>query len=386
MIRAVTRLAAVTSLSLVTLGAWQQPQYRGGTHTVSIWATVLDREGRLVTGLDRGDFDVYDDGVRQDVWFFLNDLQPITIVIMLDRSGSMTRHFSLVRDAAGVFVEHLLPEDRARIGSFSNRIQIDPQDFTSDRAELRRILQEELQDPGPTPLWNATSAAMNALGSQAGRRVVLVFTDGEDTPGVGRNVTFGDLRARVEIEDVMVYGIGLADRCGERSAAQSRFEGNTPGFQRGPRTGPTPGGGRGLPPGGRGPGGGRGPIGGRPGPPMPGVPPTVPGLPWPGRVPSPEPFAVNRSRCADLLPDPDLRRLAEAGGGGYFELDSTADLNQAFARVADELHQQYLLAFDPKTIDNRVHQLDVRVTRPGLTARARRSYVAGAQDAGAQRR
>jgi hypothetical protein len=71
-----------------------------------------------------------------------------------------------------------------------------------------------------------------------------------------------------------------------------------------------------------------------------------------------------------------LRRIADETGGGYFELEKTSDLAPTFTRVAQELHSQYVLGFVPTQLDGRVHQLTVRVTQPGMTARARRSYVA----------
>src|SRR5690606_22800400 len=114
------------------------------------------------------DFEVFDNGRRQEITLFANDFQPITIVVMLDRSGSMVKNFDLVRKAAERFIDHLGPDDRARVGSFSNRIRIDPEEFTSDRAALVRVLREKLQDPGTTPLWRATSLAMTALSKEPG--------------------------------------------------------------------------------------------------------------------------------------------------------------------------------------------------------------------------
>ncbi len=75
-------------------------------------------------------------------------------------------------------------------------------------------------------------------------------------------------------------------------------------------------------------------------------------------------------------PDPGLQRLAEETGGGYFELQRTDQLDVTFARVVQELHSQYLLGFAPPVLDGSVHTLEVRLNRPGLTARARKSYVA----------
>lgn len=74
-----------------------------------------------------------------------------------------------------------------------------------------------------------------------------------------------------------------------------------------------------------------------------------------------------------------LKKLAEDTGGGYFELKRTADLNTTFTRVAQELHSQYVLGFSPAALDGKVHKIDVRVKRTGMTARTRKTYVAAAQ-------
>jgi len=365
----------VLGLGAVLAGAWQEPQFRAGTHTVSIYATVLDSSGRLVPDLKRDDFEVLDNGTPQDLSVFTNDIQPITIVIMLDRSGSMTRNFGLVRDAAEQFVGDLLPDDRARLGNFSNRIEIDPSTFTSDQKELLRILNETMQEGGPTPLWNATSAAMNALDSQEGRRVVLLFTDGKDEPpNPFGNVTLPQVRDRSQKEGIMVYAIGLADGCAPapepvatstsvwKPSTDIRYQ------RRGPRIPIF------LPPIGRMPPIGMPPIGG------PRTPPPPPGG-VPGRVPPNDPNNPNSRHygpCARSEPDPGLAELAADGGGGYFELKGTDDLTSTFKRVAEELHHQYMFAFAAQTLDGKVHQLEVKVHQPGMTARARKSYVATA--------
>jgi hypothetical protein len=75
-------------------------------------------------------------------------------------------------------------------------------------------------------------------------------------------------------------------------------------------------------------------------------------------------------------PDEGLPKIAEATGGGYFELTSTADLVRTFTRVADELHHQYALGFAPEKLDGKMHELTVRLSRPDLRARARKRYLA----------
>jgi VWFA-related protein len=327
------RIAVVAALLAAPFAvrAGTQAPFKSGASTVAVYTTVTDLKGRLVPDLDRDRFEVYDEGKLQPITAFANEIQPITVVMMLDRSLSMLGNFALVEEAASAFVDRLLPEDKAKIGSFSDRVQVDPREFTSDKDVMREILKSQLQPPGPTPLWNALGVAMTALLHQQGRRVVLVFTDGMDQPlnGAAHNVTFKDVVRRSEQEDVMIYAIGLA--------------GHVPfaGFGR-----PDGSGGRG-----RGGGGGIGGIGG-----------------WGG--------IKNR----EDKPDPGLQVLAQASGGGYFELTATDDLSPTFERVADELHRQYLLGFVPQKLDGKAHKLEVRVKGEGLSARARRTYVAAAAD------
>jgi len=301
----------------------QQPTFSGANRTVAVYATVTDASGRLVPDLTRDQFQIDDSGKPQELTIFANDIQPITVVMLLDRSTSMRRNFELVEKAAEAFVGVMLPADKARIGSFSDRIQVDPRDFTADHGELLRILRTELQFEGPTPLWNAVNVGITALLHQQGRRVVLVFTDGMDAPMNFSNNNSGlkDVMKRAEEENVMVYAIGFAGSSGGRGS------GGPGGF-----------GGRG----GRGYGGG---------------------------------YGGHRGGQPDR-PDEGLPKIAAATGGGYFELTSTDDLASTFTRVADELHHQYALGFTPTKLDGKMHALTLRVTTPGLTARARKSYLA----------
>src|SRR5689334_18228720 len=116
MFRSAWVLIGVAAGVVALVASPQEPRFRGGTNTVSIYATVVDGDNRLVPDLTAGDFEIYDNGVRQPVAIFANDLQPITIVVMLDRSASMSANAELVRRAASQFVTTLLPTDRARIG------------------------------------------------------------------------------------------------------------------------------------------------------------------------------------------------------------------------------------------------------------------------------
>jgi Ca-activated chloride channel homolog len=299
-------------------GQENQQVFRAGLKAVAVYVTVSDAQGRLVPDLTKEDFEVYDNGKKQEITLFDNGVQPITVVMMLDRSGSMVGNFSLVRSAAEQFVAQLLPSDKARIGSFANRVQVDPREFTNSQHDLLEILRTELQEPGPTPLWNAVNVGITALLHQEGRRVVLVFTDGVDRPMGGNNISYHDVQKNAEQEDVMIFAVGLASR---------QFSG-----------------------GGRGRGGiGVGGIGGS----------------GSFRLPPEEPKV-----------DAGLPKIAAATGGGYFELNSANNLGSTFRRIADELHRQYALAFTPQNLDGKTHKLEVKLKQPDLVVRARKTYVA----------
>src|SRR6185436_19134832 len=111
----------------------------------------------------------------------------------------------------------------ARIGSFSTRIQIDPPELTSDRDALLKILRNDLQKEGPTPLWNAVNSGIDKLLLEPGRRVILVFTDGVDMPlnFSNGNKSLKDVMKRAEEENVMVYAIGLAGENGMASGGRT---------------------------------------------------------------------------------------------------------------------------------------------------------------------
>jgi Ca-activated chloride channel family protein len=319
-------MAMVVGVLLLAMAAAQEPAkpqesvFRSATRAVAVYATVSDAQGRLVPDLTQDDFEVYDEGKRQTITVFENGSQPITVVLLLDRSGSMVGNFNLVRSGAEQFVAALRPGDKARIGSFAGRIQLDPRDFTTSKRDMIAILRTELQEAGPTPLWNAVNVGITALLHQDGRRVVLVFTDGVDRPDGNNNISFKDVARNAAREDVMVYAIGLAGRIGYGR----RRGGGTGGFGAGSVTA--------------------------------------------GRTAGPP---VEMSK-----PDPGLPKIATETGGGYFELTSANNMSATFIRIADELHRQYALAFTPTTFDGKTHKLEIKVRRPELTVRARKSYVA----------
>lgn len=186
----------------------QPPMFRSGTELVDLYVTVTDDRGRLVPSLTRDDFAVFDDGVPQELALFENDVRPITVVVMLDTSASMTSNLDFLKAGAEQFLIRMLPEDRARVGAFNDKIEITPSEFTGDRDALIESL-DTLDFGNPTRLYDAVAACLDALVGVEGRRVVLVFTDGDDTSS---EIGWRDVLDRAVAEDVMIYAIGLESR------------------------------------------------------------------------------------------------------------------------------------------------------------------------------
>jgi Ca-activated chloride channel homolog len=184
----------------------EQPQvFRAGTRTeVPVYATVIDAGGRLVPDLQQADFTVTDDGKPVELTQFSNASQPFTAVVMLDTSASMTANLEFLNRAAEQFLIRLMPVDKAQVGAFNDKIQFSGR-FTNNRDELISALNN-LQFGNPTRLNDAIDASLDALKGLDGRRVVLVFTDGEDTSS---KIGFRTVLERARDEEVMVYTIGL---------------------------------------------------------------------------------------------------------------------------------------------------------------------------------
>jgi Ca-activated chloride channel homolog len=91
---------------------------------------------------------------------------------------------------------------------------------------------------------------------------------------------------------------------------------------------------------------------------------------------------MNGNQRVRTSPDRGLRRLSDETGGGFFMLKKKDELGPTFTRIAQELHSQYVMGFTPETLDNKVHKLEVRLKRAGMTARARKSYVASPPGSG----
>ncbi len=289
-------LTMAGAMLLTLASAAQQPTFKSGSRMVPSYVTVTDATNRLVTDLTREDFEILDNGRPQELTIFDNDVRPFSVVVMLDTSISMTHRLKDLYSGAEQFLLRLLPHDRAIVGAFNDKIEF-ASGFTSDRNSLIASLKG-LDYGNKTRLYDALYESLDQLQEAENRKVILLFTDGQD---FGSRQGSGRALERARNEEVMIYGIGL----------ETEF--------------------------------------------------------------------FNGQSNVRSQPDSILNRFALETGGGYFDLKKNADLNSSFSRIAQELRSQYLLGFAPAVLDGKIHKLEVRVKRPGLKTRSRRSYTASAE-------
>jgi len=202
--RTFTTIAILVAATLTVAAGQETPTFKATTQIVSVPATVLDGQGRLVPNLEQDEFTILDNGKPQQITFFQNETQPFTVVVMLDYSASMTSSLDLLRAASEQFLLRMLPQDKGQVGAFSDRIEFSGK-FTSDRDDLISALRD-LQYGNPTRLWDAVDQSIDMLKPVDGRKVVLVFTDGDDTYS---KTGFGAVLDHAKQNEVMVYAIGL---------------------------------------------------------------------------------------------------------------------------------------------------------------------------------
>lgn len=323
------------------------------TNLVTMPVSVLDRDGRFVTGLQQKDFQIFENGVQQKIDYFQSVEQPFTVILMIDVSPSTAFRINEIQDAAIEFIDQLRPTDKVMVISFDQRVHV-LSSVTANKQELRDAVREAQFGDG-TSLYEAVDYVISReLNRIEGRKAVVIFTDGVDT--TSRRATYQSTVADVEEVDALFYPIRYdtqrANNGGWGGGGRNRG-GTTRGGRnrRGGGNGGTLGdiigiilNGGGLPQAGGTIGG---PIGG-----------------------SPEDYETGRKY---------LESLAVNSGGRKFEADSIYNLDASFAGIAEELRRQYSLGYYPEkvgTVGER-KQIRVRVDRPNLVVRAKNSYIVG---------
>src|SRR3954452_18538593 len=189
-----------------TLAVAQEPTIRVNVSLVHVIATVKNKAGELVGTLGKDDFEIYDNGTKQDVAVFGRQTeQPLSVALLVDTSGSTAKDLGYETISAGKFLHALLdesnPEDRVALFSFNYDIQ--QGGFTRNYAGLERQLKFLRGETG-TSLYDAIYYASQALESREGRKAIVVMTDGGDT------TSSRDLKAALkaaQIADAVIYAV-----------------------------------------------------------------------------------------------------------------------------------------------------------------------------------
>lgn len=197
----------------------QPPTFRSGTNLVALNVTVTDAASHYVTGLGRGDFAVFEDGVQQSVRFFESTGVPVDLIVLLDTSSSMSDKMDIVHEAAIGFLKTLRDGDRGAIVAFADSVSV-LQPLTGDRALLDKAVLST-RAHGATALNNAIYISLKQFAQaahQSGdvrRQAIAVLSDGEDTASL---VSFDDVMALARKTGVNIYTVGLRSRAAVQHA------------------------------------------------------------------------------------------------------------------------------------------------------------------------
>ena len=216
-------LASAALTGLYVLSASAQFSYKTGIDVAGFTVTVVTRAGETVPGLQRDDFDVREDGVLQSVSYFTagggEDAVPLHIGMLFDTSESMDKDLAFSRNAAIRFLKTFSKAVDFTLVEFSDDVRA-ARFSQSDFARLvERIRTGKAK--GRTSLYDAVTVYLSSAFDQTGRKVLVIFTDGEDTSSSRRwDETVRLLRA----SDVTVYPIGfLSNRGSPRLMLQSKL-------------------------------------------------------------------------------------------------------------------------------------------------------------------
>jgi Ca-activated chloride channel family protein len=189
--------------------------FESAVEVVSITAVVHDKGGRFIHGLGPADIEVFEDGVRQDVSFFkeasdaVSEKIPLSVVLVLDASGSMRTNMRFLQEAALAFVYKLTDVDQALVVQFNESIK-GSVEFTGDVSRLEQFV-EALQAWGGTSLYDAIHYGLNRIKDQPGRKAIVVFSDGADTTSSLKEQEVVDYARSVE---ATVYCVGIRGASG----------------------------------------------------------------------------------------------------------------------------------------------------------------------------
>jgi VWFA-related protein len=325
--------------------ATQSFKFKTNVELINVSATVLDRTERFVPHLRKEDFALWEDGRPQPITHFSDERVPVSLGILLDTSGSMEGDkFQSAEAAINRFLRDLSPDDEVFLYTFDDEVRL-VQPWTRDRNAVADALGG-VRPRGGTSMYDAVAEAIPlAQRGHNRKRAIVVISDGNDT---NSRTEVQALRSLIRETEVLIYAIGIdGDSPSSWTSSQPRWPVPFP-----------------YPPGGR-----------PPGPQWPGRPQPPPSQPrWPGGGSGGN---SGTGRYSDRVNVQALRDLTDDSGGRTEVVREARDLGPATRSIADELSQQYSLAYTPAAPkDGRWHTIQVEVKNPDYRVRARRGYIA----------
>lgn len=317
---------------------------RVNTALVTIPVSIMDRDGRFISGLQKEDFRILEDNVEQQVAYFASVEVPFTVALVIDTSGSTRFKLDDIQNAAIAFLDQLGPNDKVLVLSFDDDVRVHSE-ATSDRRALRNAIRQTRPGNG-TRLYDAVDFVIKRrFDSVQGRKAIVLFTDGVDTSSKRASMR-GNLADAEEL-DAIVYPIQY-----DTYTDQASGRGGSVGW---------PG------------GGGRRRGGGIWGDILGGIILGGGGVRFPGGGGG----GTGTTREEYQRAGEYLRELATRTGGRHHNADDLYHLEYAFTNIAEELRRQYSLGYYParQSSASERRQIKVRVKRPNLVVRARDSYV-----------
>jgi len=306
---------------------------------VNIPLLVSDRSGRYIPKLNRRDFNLYEDGVEQEIATFASEEVAFNVVLLLDMSPSVSGSVEAIQDACIAFVRQMRPQDRLMVISFDRRIRY-LTGFTNDPRELEYAIRSTRTGSGTSVYDAVYDAVGRKLRDVEGRKALILFSDGEDT--TSSSASHDDAVEGVRESDVLVYGL----RFPKEDYVLRMID-------------PT-------------------------------VQIPIP-IPWPlprrrsgpitttdlGTQPTPGPGTQRQRRRekGDFMAD-----VATAGGGPVYDAQNVQDFGRLANQIAEELRHIYAISYYPTNKLSNGGYREVRVRVKGndnLAVRHRKGYSAG---------
>lgn len=292
------------------------------TNLVTTPVSVLDRQGRFIAGLRQRDFKIFENDVPQQITYFQSSEQPFTVILLIDISPSTRYRMDEIHYAAVTFINQLRPTDKVMVAAFDQRLRI-LSEPTTEKAKLFAAIYKSQFGSG-TSIYDAVDYVLDMdIVNIPGRKAVVMFTDGVDT--TSRRASFESTVAGVEEVDALFYPIRY-DTLRGADASTATIQTST------------------------------------------------------GMMVQ---LARGMSEAEHKRGKTYLETLAANSGGRIFEADTTANLETAFAGVAEELRRQYSIGYyaseDGKPGDRK--RIKIQVSRPPrAVVRAKTNYVVKQKD------